>query len=130
MTRKQRNQFDFTASLASVDANVSQLPQTVWQTADKDAPFMSKVSGSEFKPELKARPILTIQRRLETSYTKTSNNFNRDALLSFSSYADCQEERKCTQKTSLNCDDNLTASLIPDRVTWTNKLITQRRMKR
>ena len=45
---------------AKIDADLTLIPQTVWKTNDKDAPFMSRANGSEFKPELRPRPVVTL----------------------------------------------------------------------
>ena len=66
MTKKQRrekNQLDFVASLASVDANVSQLPQTIWKTDDKDMLFVSMEStyrSLRIVQPFKSEPVLTV----------------------------------------------------------------------
>jgi len=46
--------------LAHVEADSSRLPQTVWLTNDKDAPYMSLANSSTFKPELKPQAIVSI----------------------------------------------------------------------
>lgn len=45
---------------AHVSADMFQLPQTIWLTNDRDAPYMSLANGSEFKPELKPKAIVSI----------------------------------------------------------------------
>lgn len=57
---KAQDQLETAMIGAKVDADTSRLPQTVWATNDKDAPFMSLANGSEFKRELKPKPIVTL----------------------------------------------------------------------
>jgi len=54
---------------AKVDADMYQLPQTVWATSDREAPYMSLVNGSEFRPELRAKPVVTL---LPANYFRTA----------------------------------------------------------
>lgn len=57
---KLDDQLETAKIAAKIDADMTLLPQTVWKTNDKDAPFMSLANGSEFKPELRPRPIVTL----------------------------------------------------------------------
>jgi hypothetical protein len=61
--RKQtrlQDQLETAKIAAKIDADMSALPQTVWLTNDKDAPFMSLANGSNFKSELRPKPVVTL----------------------------------------------------------------------
>lgn len=60
MTQKQKNQLETTKTGAAIDADLTLVPQTVWYTKDKDAPFMARANGAEFSPSLRPEPIVTM----------------------------------------------------------------------
>ena len=42
------------------NAMITRLPQTVWITNDRDAPYTSAWNGKTIKAELKPRPVITV----------------------------------------------------------------------
>lgn len=57
---KREEQYLDAMVLAHVESDSSQIPQTIWLTNDRDAPYMSLANGSTFKAELKPKPVVSI----------------------------------------------------------------------